>query len=108
MTVFYYRAYNLLIQSEVECLELPSVEADSGLVPDVNIHFGESPTFLPDSLARYNNCFIVPNQCLLVLDGGPRIWVRNGNEMVVTCPTQHLDADARLWLLDMCFGVLLH
>jgi len=108
LTDFYYLAYNLLIRSEAEFPELPAVDFDSGIVPDVIIRFGESPTFLPDSRARYDDCFIVPNQCLLLLDDGPRIWVCNGSEMVVTCPTRCLDAAARLWLLDMCFGVLLH
>lgn len=108
MNVFHYRAYNLLIRSEVECPELLAADAAPGLVPDVVIHYGESPTFLPDSRARYDDCFIVPNECLLLLDDGSRIWVRHGREMVVTHPARRVGAEARRCLLDLCFSMLLH
>ncbi len=107
--MFYYRAYNLVIRSEVECPEFSPVAISPGVVPDVTIRYGDTPARLANPRSNYDDAYVIPNQHLILLnDNGTRIWVRDGKEIVVTHPERCLDSDDRMWLLDTCFGVLLH
>lgn len=106
--MFLCRAYQYLIESELEFPEfLPATGNDTG-APSITIRYGDVPTELENPTGKGVLYQASAHQFLLKLDGVARYLVRNGNEIVVQPAPGSLASDVRVFLLGSCLGALLH
>jgi len=103
---FYYKVFNMTIESELACPEL--LEVDEVQNPDVIIRYGELPETLEnpaDSGARWQTA---PGLYLLNLKRVGRFQVQNGSEIVIQPNKDVSEDNIRTFLLSACLSILLH
>ena len=103
---FRYRAYELLIESEVEIPEMVAT-ADGG-APDVRITLGG----VPDAIEAPDETRVTwaarPDEWLHEIDGVARYFVTDGGSDVRIEPNGGDPADLRAFLLASTLGAILH
>lgn len=107
--MYYYTAYGLLVQSELELPELLAVSAPKAArVFDLTIRSGRVEPRPPDSLEGDTYYEVTPMAaCARWRDAGLYL-AREGKEIIVE-PKEGADARAvRLYLLNSVFSVILH
>lgn len=103
----HYFAHGLHIASELVCPELVA-RPGNGCIPQVTIHFGQTPATLENPTKQSVLYQAKPGQFLLNLDQIARFWVQEGQQIIVEpAPGSHEDT-IRLFLLGSALGALLH
>lgn len=98
-----YRAYGLMIESEIE---LPELIEDQG-IPDVTVRIGTVPDLSEANTGKYKRIRATKDELLLTVEEVAQYYVENGKSIVV-CPIEPIDESAiRLFLLGSAFGALL-
>lgn len=98
-----YRAYGLIIESEIELPELIEDQGD----PDVTVRIGTVPELSEANTGRYKRIRATKDELLLTVEEVAQYYVENGKSIVVR-PIQPIDESAiRLFLLGSAFGALL-
>ena len=99
-----YRAYGLIISSQVACPQLPAVEGE----PEVVVRYGAVPESLPEASVRATWFEASPSCFLMKVDDVARFLVRDGREIVVQPAEGGLESSIPLFLLGSVMGALLH
>ncbi len=101
---FTYKAFGLIISSEIECPELiPSTGS-----PDVKIVLGNTPKELINPIFSGVRFQTKGQEFLLSVDGIARYYVKDGNGITIDkYPNSNL-SDVRLFLLGSAIGALIH
>lgn len=101
---FTYKAFGLIINSEIECPELiPSTGS-----PDVKIVLGSTPKELINPFFSGVRFQTKGQEFLLSVDGIARYYVKDGNSITIDkYPNSNL-SDVRLFLLGSAIGALIH
>lgn len=107
MTSSMYRAYGLLIESELLLPEL-TPEPNPTSPPDAVIRYGSVPEHLATVKGRGVIYEASADEFLLNMQDIARYWVRAGNEIVIEPAVAASDNDIRVFMLGSCFGALLH
>jgi hypothetical protein len=103
---YYYRAFGLVMVSELELPELPRFEG--GAPPDVEILRGIVPDALEEPLKAGVRYQIKPGHLLLRMDGVARFYVSRGSRVVVEQAPGAKDEDVKVFLLGSVLGALVH
>jgi hypothetical protein len=99
-----YFAFGLVINSEIECKELPETKG----TPDVWIRYGQVPEVL-ENFSFKGVCFeAMPEKLLLKPLNIARYLIKNGNEIIVEPIDRSNEPAIRLFLLGSAMGALLH
>ena len=99
-----YKAFGLIIQSEIELPELPTALGET----DVTVSLGVVPTTLTNPTfigVRFESS---PNEFLLRIEHIASYYVVNGNHITVAINPNTDDEEVRLFLLGSAFGALIH
>jgi hypothetical protein len=104
MTTFQYKAFGLLITSE---LEIPEFIPEEG-IPDVYIGFGEVPEELFNPQFKGVRFQASPNQLILKVDRIANYFIEGGNTITIQHFLNSNIDEVRLFLLGSAFGALLH
>ena len=103
---FFYHAFGLVIESQIECPELMS---DAGQpISDVLVRVGTTPTHLDHSLMLGDWIEGCAGQILLKIAGVANYWVHDGREIVVDAVNGASLEDVRIYLLGSAMGAVLH
>ena len=102
---FHYRVFGLVISSEFEIPELPTVKPGNA---DVSIRYGENPLELRDAKGRGVLYQAKKDDFLFRLDTVGSYRVQNGNTITVQRLNDSTDEEVRLFLLGSAFGAMLH
>lgn len=107
MSIFYYSAYNLVIQSPVT-LPLLSVAFPEATMADITIRYDlVSPKGLLDPLNQGVTYQATGTEFWLHLPSIGRFLVSHGQDIII-CPADGIDEDSiRAFLLSTCFEILL-
>ncbi len=101
---FTYKAFGLIIGSEIECPELiPSTGS-----PDVTIVLGNAPKELTNPIFSGVRFQTKGQEFLLSVDGIARYFVKNGSTITIDKNPNCSLSDVRLFLLGSAFGALIH
>ncbi|MBK1875653.1 hypothetical protein [Pelagicoccus mobilis] len=100
-----YRAYSLIIESEIELPELSPAESSESV--DLTIRIGEVPVVLQDPVAEGARFQAAPGVLLVVVDGVGRFLARDGETIIVDRESGTTDSDIRLFLLGTMLGGVL-
>ncbi len=103
---FFYRVFDLVVESQYECPELLS---DIGLsVPDIQICQGIVPDHLDNAVTLGSWIEGNPQQILLNISGVARFLIANAREITVHPDENAVSDNIRLYLLGSAMGALLH
>ncbi len=103
--LYYYYAFGLSIESEIEC---PLLSEGGRSTPDLVVRLGSVPHELENAQESASWYQISAGRFLLKVDQVARYLVSDGNEiMVETLPLANAK-DVRLFLLGSAMGALLH
>lgn len=103
---FFYHAFGLVVDSQIECPELRTSERTS--TPDVRICLGEVPLCLSHGTVHGDWMEGCPEQILLKINHVANYWIHDGLEIVVDAANGALPEDVRIYLLGSAMGALLH
>lgn len=104
MTKF-YRYCGLLLKSELNLPELPTV-SDVGVLADISLHFAKVPAHLPNAVHRTQTYEHNGLEALWRLDGVVRFRVREGGRTIEIDPERGVDlASVRAFLLQPVFAL---
>ena len=103
--LYYYYAFGLNIESEIEC---PLLMAGNGAAPDLNVRLGPVPHELEQVQVRESVYQIGAGRFLLDIDLVARYLVSDGCEIMVEPHPDAAAKDVRLFLLGSAMGALLH
>jgi hypothetical protein len=102
---YYYFAYGLNIQSEIE---LPELLPSTNNKVDVEITFGECPITLTNCLKKGVIFEIGANEYLFEIIDVARFYIADGNKIIIEPKGKRDYDDIRLFLLGTCLGAILH
>jgi hypothetical protein len=103
---FFYRAFGLIIESQIECPELlPAVGQPA---PDVQIRPAAAPPHLEHGVAAGDWIEGCSGQILLKITGVASYWIHDGREIVVDTAKDASPEDVRIYLLGSAMGAVLH
>jgi len=101
---FTYKAFGLIISSEIECPELiPSAGS-----PDVKIVLGKTPNELINPILSGVRFQTKGQEFLLSVDGIAQYYVKNGDSITIDKYSNSNISDVRLFLLGSAIGALIH
>ena len=103
---FFYQAFALIIESEIECPELLPVARSSA--SDVLVRVGTSPSHLEHSIMLGDWIEGCSGQILLKIADVADFWVCNGREITVNAVKDIPAEDVRIYLLGSAMGAVLH
>ncbi|RPH33337.1 MAG: hypothetical protein EHM93_05145 [Bacteroidales bacterium] len=104
ITSFTYKAFGLIIRSEVEC---PELIASSGAA-DVTIILGKTPQTLSNPIFSGVRFQTNGHEFLLAVDGIARYYAENGNSITIDVFPNADISDVRLFLLGSAMGAIIH
>ncbi|MDR1172322.1 MAG: hypothetical protein LBL24_07710 [Bacteroidales bacterium] len=103
---FFYHAFGLVIESQVECPELmPDVGQST---PDVQIRLDDAPFHLDHGMALGDWIEGCSGQILLKITNVANYWIHDGQEIVVDAAQGVSPEDVRIYLLGSAMGAVLH
>ena len=103
---YHHQAFGLRVRSMLPLPEL--LPADSTVLSDVEVVYGEVPAELPGALARGVRFQVSQDHLLLQVDGVARYLVSEGRRVTIARDPAADDDDVRVFLLGSVFGALLH
>jgi hypothetical protein len=103
---FFYRAFGLVIESQIECPELISVAGQP--LPDVLVRCGATPGHLDDAVALGGWVEGRHTDILLKIRQVANYLIHGGREITVHAFENASPGDVRLYLLGSAMGAVLH
>ncbi|HCT30457.1 MAG TPA: hypothetical protein DIW31_06930 [Bacteroidales bacterium] len=104
ITRYTYKAFGLIIDSEIECPELIPATGN----PDISISLGNIPKSLNSPLFSGVRFQTSGKEFLLSVDGIARYYVKNGNSITIEKAINANLSDVRLFLLGSAIGAIIH
>lgn len=101
---FTYKAFGLIICSEIECPELIQSKGS----PDIQIVLGSTPKELINPFFSGVRFQTKGQEFLLSVDGIARYYVKDGNSITIDKYPNSNISDIRLFLLGSAIGALIH
>ena len=100
-----YRAFGLSVASTVPLTPLsPALPSP----PDVTIRWGNPPTTITEATLRSPAVEGRVGELLIQPVGGPRLWIREGREIIIDQATVHDAARLESWITTSALGAVLH
>ena len=104
---FFYQAFGLVIESQIECPELMTGAGQP--IPDVSVRVGTTPTHLDHNSIKLGDWIEGgAGQILLKITGVANYLIHNGREIVVDAAQGASPEDLRIYLLGSAMGAVLH
>ncbi len=103
---FFYHAFGLVIESQIECPEL--LPAVGQFTSDVLVRFDIVPSRLDHGMVLGDWIEGSSGQILLKIAGVANYWIHDGQEIVVDAAKDASPEDVRIYLLGSAMGAILH
>jgi hypothetical protein len=109
---YYYRAYGLNIEAEIQCPELMDARTDESTNHlahgNVYICYGKVPDQLENATVAGEFFQAKPDHLLFHIDGLASFYISNGERILIEPDPGASEEHIRLYLLGSSFGALLH